>query len=214
MHETALNHLENWLHDAMCDYSPEEVHNCVMNAVKENFEYHQKEMNRAKELLDLFSGNKKQTGQSWADYWEGAPDYYDNYKKDLEKELTYAKINSNSPYNDGYTREYYQSRVNKISQKLQDVCMPAWGHSDMEALKYTDEELDAMCDAAEKEEKAKKADKVVRWQLPTQVDGLTGDVFVTFPDDLLETANLTEGDTVEWVDQGDGSYLIRKVVVE
>jgi len=33
--------------------------------------------------------------------------------------------------------------------------MPPWGHSDMEALKYTDEELDAMCDkaASDKEKK-------------------------------------------------------------
>jgi hypothetical protein len=27
--------------------------------------------------------------------------------------------------------------------------MPPWGHSDMEALRYTDDELDSMCDAAE-----------------------------------------------------------------
>ena len=28
--------------------------------------------------------------------------------------------------------------------------MPPWGHSDMEALRYSEEELNAMCDAAEK----------------------------------------------------------------
>jgi hypothetical protein len=54
-------------------------------------------------------------------------------------------------------------------------------------------------------------DKVVRWQLPVQLDGLTGECYVQFPDDLLEAANLKEGDTVEWVEQGDCSYLLRKV---
>ena len=54
-------------------------------------------------------------------------------------------------------------------------------------------------------------DKVVRWQLPVQLDGLTGECYVQFPDDLLGAANLKEGDTVEWVEQGDGSYLLRKV---
>ena len=54
-------------------------------------------------------------------------------------------------------------------------------------------------------------DKVVRWQLPVQLDGLSGECYVQFPDDLLEAANLKEGDTVEWVEQGDGSYLLRKV---
>jgi hypothetical protein len=54
-------------------------------------------------------------------------------------------------------------------------------------------------------------DKVVKWQLPVQVDGLSGDCFVEFPDDLLEAANLNEGDHVEWIDRGDGSFELRKV---
>jgi hypothetical protein len=56
-----------------------------------------------------------------------------------------------------------------------------------------------------------KEDKVVKWQLPVEVDGPSGEYFVSFPDDLLEAADLEEDDTVEWIDQGDGSYLLRKV---
>ncbi len=69
--------------------------------------------------------------------------------------------------------------------------MPPWGHSDLEY--------------------SPSKDKVVKWSLPVQLDGLTGDCYVEFPDDLLEAANLKEGDQVEWVEQGDGSYLLRKV---
>ena len=54
-------------------------------------------------------------------------------------------------------------------------------------------------------------DKVVKWQLPVQVDGLTGDCYVNFPDDLLEAANLKEGDTVEWIDNNNGSFTMRRV---
>ena len=54
-------------------------------------------------------------------------------------------------------------------------------------------------------------DKVVKWQLPVDVDGLTGDCYVQFPDDLLEAANLKEGDVVEWIDRKDGSFELRKV---
>lgn len=54
-------------------------------------------------------------------------------------------------------------------------------------------------------------DKVVKWQLPVEVDGASGEYFVQFPDDLLEATNLKEGDQVQWVDQGNGSYLLRKV---
>ena len=56
-----------------------------------------------------------------------------------------------------------------------------------------------------------KEDKVVKWKLPIEIDDESGEYFVTFPDDLLEAVNLKEGDQVEWVYQGDGSYLIKKV---
>jgi bifunctional DNA-binding transcriptional regulator/antitoxin component of YhaV-PrlF toxin-antitoxin module len=43
------------------------------------------------------------------------------------------------------------------------------------------------------------------------MDGLTGECYVQFPDDLLEAANLKEGDPVEWIDRGDGSFELKKV---
>ncbi len=43
----------------------------------------------------------------------------------------------------------------RYSERNNDM-MPPWGHSDMEALKYTDEELDAMCDKAASDEDKKK----------------------------------------------------------
>ena len=95
------------------------------------------------------------------------------------------------------------------SPKEQDHCMSPWGHSDMEALRYTDEEMDAMCDNAAKQ------DKVIRWQLPVEEieNGDTGEqeYFITFPEDLLEAANLSPGEEVEWVDRNDGSFLLRKI---
>ncbi len=60
-----------------------------------------------------------------------------------------------------------------------------------------------------------KRDKVKKWVLPVEEcnDSDTGETeyFVSFPDDLLEATDLKEGDQVEWVDQGDGSYLLRKL---
>jgi bifunctional DNA-binding transcriptional regulator/antitoxin component of YhaV-PrlF toxin-antitoxin module len=48
-------------------------------------------------------------------------------------------------------------------------------------------------------------DKVKKWVLPIDNDGV-----VLFPDDLLEAANLKEGDLIDWVDNGDGSFLLKK----
>jgi bifunctional DNA-binding transcriptional regulator/antitoxin component of YhaV-PrlF toxin-antitoxin module len=96
-------------------------------------------------------------------------------------------------------------------KEVKDDCMPPWGHSDMEALKYTEEELNAMCDSATS---AKKG-KVNKWVLPVEEtkDADTDEIeyFITFPDDLLEATDLKEGDQVEWIDNSDGSFkLIKK----
>jgi hypothetical protein len=151
---------------------------------------------------------------------------------------------------------------------VNDDIIPPWGHSDMEALRYTEEELNAMCDkAASDEEKNQcreynlreaeyynkreeisrndpnridykdgliyespdngktvytrkpgetnrtlvKEDKPKRWVLPVEQNPEDFDYIVSFPDDLLEAADLKEGDEIEWVEQKDGSYLLRKV---
>jgi bifunctional DNA-binding transcriptional regulator/antitoxin component of YhaV-PrlF toxin-antitoxin module len=87
-----------------------------------------------------------------------------------------AKIEANSAWNDGWTREYYQNIVDKYEGKQ---------------------------------------DKVKRWVLPVEEvengDNGEQEYFITFPDDLLEAANLKEGDSVEYLDRGDGSYLLTKV---
>jgi len=57
-------------------------------------------------------------------------------------------------------------------------------------------------------------DKVKKWILPIEVSDDLEDYIVTFPDDLLEAANLKEGDQIEWIDQGDRSYLFKKVEVK
>ena len=105
-------------------------------------------------------------------------------------------------------KDAWKETVTKVKQQEIDDCMPTWGHSDMEALRYTDKEMDAMCDNAAKQ------DKVVKWQLPVEegTDCITGEqeYYITFPDDLLEAANLSPGDDVEWVDRNDGSFLLRK----
>ena len=74
----------------------------------------------------------------------------------------------------------------------------------LEAQRYTDEEINSMCDNASKQ------DKVVKWKLPIEEDS-SGEYFITFPDDLLQAANLKENDEVEWVEQEVGTFLLRKI---
>ena len=142
---------------------------------------------------------------------DSAIDRLQEHQYDKTETLLYAADEFLQYYLEEFDRKFkdaWKETVVKFKEQEIDDCMPPWGHSDMEALRYTDEELDAMSDNAAKQ------DKVVKWQLPVEEenDVITGEkeYFITFPDDLLEAANLKQGDDVEWVDRNDGSFLLRK----
>lgn len=42
----------------------------------------------------------------------------------------------------------------------------------------------------------------------------SGDLVLPLPSDLLEVAGWKEGDTLEWIDNNDGSWIIQKVTNE
>lgn len=58
-------------------------------------------------------------------------------------------------------------------------------------------------------------DTVKKWSLPVEeakcYDTDEIEYFITFPDDLLEAANLNPGDSVEWIDNSDGSFTLKKL---
>lgn len=77
----------------------------------------------------------------------------------------------------------------------EDPCMPSWGHSDLEYA-------------------CRNSNKVKKWILPVEIDGPSGEYFVTLPDEILDQINWKEGDTVEWTDNNDGSIKLTKVSKE
>lgn len=158
------------------------------------------------------------------------PEIYEALIEVIEEDIAY--------YSSKMTRAYDLLSMVQEKKKPVDDCMPPWGHSDMEALKYTDEELNAMCDAAEKQERIQKIvsmnykdaiaagwtmtddgfwippqnkeDKVNRWILP--VNEQNGEQFINLPDELLEKVNWKEGDTLEWIPSGaESEFILRKV---
>lgn len=112
-------------------------------------------------------------------------------------------------------------------------CQGAWNsfweenyYPEEYGLQYTDEEITAMCDKAELDAEVERIRQEggydwtpnvskKKWVLPVEeakdVDTDETEYFVSFPQDLLEVANLKEGDQVEWVDNQNGSYTLRKV---
>jgi bifunctional DNA-binding transcriptional regulator/antitoxin component of YhaV-PrlF toxin-antitoxin module len=85
-----------------------------------------------------------------------------------------------------------------------EECKKSWNDfwvEDLHRTDYTDEELNAMCDAVT----SAKQGKVNKWILPVD-----DDYNITFPEDLLEQTGWKEGDVLEWIDQGDGSFKMIK----
>ena len=52
--------------------------------------------------------------------------------------------------------------------------------------------------------------KRTSWTLNVEEDPETGDSILTFPEDLLESAGWKEGDTIEWIDNKDGTWQLKK----
>lgn len=203
----SLENLENWMHDAMSSggASPQEIYDVIVGVVKENYYMYKQQTSQAYELLALLNSGVDNSK-------------YQNY---LSKVLSCDKDDP--------------------SEKCKKSWTSFWADHPHEHSQYTDEELDAMCDKAEFDEKKcksvtglsyveatkkgwemtadgfwippQKEDKVVKWQLPVEMHP-SGEYFVIFPDDLLKVANFEEGDEIKWIDNGDGSYTIRKVTKE
>ena len=135
--------------------------------------------------------------------------YYTYKQKTSEAYELLALLNGNGK---GHIKEY-DDCVDKILSCDKDnpslECQKSWTNfwEDAPYPVYVSEDGDMWAP----DYVVKKEDKVVKWQLPVELDGLTGECYVNFPDDLLEAANLKEGDLVEWIDRGDGSFELKKV---
>jgi len=47
-----------------------------------------------------------------------------------------------------------------------------------------------------------------------EADDGSGDIVLPLPQDMLDQIGWTEGDTLEWIDNKDGSWSIQKVIDE
>jgi hypothetical protein len=134
--------------------------------------------------------------------------YYTYKHKTSQAYELLALLNGNGKehikdYDDTELMPHLQCDGNDTSDECKNAWNDFWEQSYLSGITDTPEE------AEELREELRK-DKVKKWVLPVEVSDDLEDYVVTFPDDLLEAANLKEGDQVEWHDQGDGSYLLKK----
>jgi hypothetical protein len=192
----SLENLSKWVNDAISSSgaTPEEIYNTIKEVVEEEHTHHQEGLKKSSDLLSLLNGSTFTIN-------------------DVLRERDYYE--TSSPFT------FSSCSPDDTSPE----CMTSW--SDFWSNDYTDEQsvkvdgysVDGVShskywydyDRNDPNRKNPFEDRVVKWQLPVGVDGLTGDCYVNLPDDLLERAGLKEGDTIEWIDRQDGSFELRKV---
>jgi len=49
-----------------------------------------------------------------------------------------------------------------------------------------------------------------KWVITVQENGKTKDLYIQFPEDAIIQVGWIEGDVIEWLDNGDGSWTLKK----
>ena len=252
----SLEQLDNWVHDALnCeDLTPQDIYDTILKCVDDSVEYHKKYLTKSIELLSLLKGQRSvdfdyteldekfpsATQKDWNDFWE------ETYYPEEHKQYTEEEMNAmcDAAEDKEKCREYnlreaeYYTKRAKLDAEAEAIKAaggyewtpdPVVSRNDPTRLKYENGWVYESPDGGKTVTKRrvgslqKEIVKVdgystserKRWTLPVEEvengDTMETEYFITFPDDLLEAADLKEGDNIEWVDRGDGSYELRKV---
>jgi len=200
----SLENLEKWIEDAInsSEASPQEIYDVIKNVVSDNYYCYKNHTERCYELLALLNGN----GNSFN---------IDPKGNNLDGLIENPIFNIGNPWdNMSLSSAYGNLQTSSLICDKDDKspeCQKSWNdfweenYYPEEHSQYSEEELNAMCDEVSKQ------DKVVKWQLPVEIDGVSGEYYIQFPDDLMEAANLKENEMVEWIDLKNGSFELRKV---
>ena len=124
---------------------------------------------------------------------DAAQDLVEHYTGDFEKKFQRAWHQVLQTANVADEKSKQQPEVLGNSLLTEDRI------SNFPGEQYTDEELNAMCDAAEGS-----------WIVPVE-ETPDGETLLSFPDKLIKSVGWVEGDTLEWIDNKDGTFTLKKV---
>ena len=163
------------------------------------------------------------TGEKWNSFWEDVNNWSEEPQQYTEEELNAMCDKAASDEEKDKCREYNLREAEYYNKRAlldaeYEAIKAAGGYEwtpeppKEKTLSYSEAIAAGWTMTADgfwiKEDKKK-------WVLPVEevkdTDTDKTEYFVSFPQDLLEAADLKEGDEVHWVDNNDGTYTIRKV---
>ena len=181
--EYSLEKLEEWIHDALssAEASPHEIYSAIKKAVQEEYNIHKEYSQRCFGLLELLSGHRP---VNLDDDWENH--YYPEETKRPVDNPDGISFPNNSVYdNMSFSFDTSDSQYTYPTEYIFD---PAGNNI-----------FDLITEPPKK------------WTLPVEVDGASGEYYVQLPDDLLNSLGWKEGDTLEFADNKDSTFSLKKV---
>jgi len=167
--------------------------------------------------------------KSWNDFWEECyyPEEYESHDPEDYKNCPtppWGRGDSESRYPEPNQKQYTEEELNAMcEQAASEAEKQKCREYNLREAEYYDKraQLDLghskyYYDYTRNDSNRKNPfENVKKWVLPVEETKIAEtdetEYFVSFPDDLLEAANLKEGDQVEWIDRGNGSYQLKKV---
>jgi hypothetical protein len=217
----SLDKLKEWVHDALScgEASPHEIYSAIREAVQEDYQYYKDHSNRALGLLELMSGHRpvaeKDDGmRPWghSDLEYQIANHNNVSSCDKDDPSPYCKSSWNDFWEENYYPEEYKgSTVSNVDLKKEIEKIREEGGYDWTPPTKS-EKSEHYYDYTRNDPNRKNPFEKKKWVLPVEQFAGSDEYLISFPDDLLEAANLKEGDEVEWIDQGDGSALLKKVI--
>lgn len=103
--------------------------------------------------------------------------------------------------------EFLGYYLEEFDKKFKD----AWQETVLKSKQEESDAYDAVIKEKEYYEPSQvESSKTKSWTLPVEFDRPTGEYFVQFPDELLDATGWEEGDELLWVDNKDGSFVLKK----
>jgi len=128
---------------------------------------------------------------------DAAQDLVEHYTGDFEKKFQRAWHQVLQTANVADEKSKQQPEVLGNSLLTEDRI------SNFPGEQYPEEVLNAMCDAA-----AAKHNK--SWTVPVE-ETPDGETLLSFPDELIKAVGWIEGDELEWIDNKNGTFTLKKV---
>lgn len=229
----SLERLNEWVNDAIsCSgASPQEIYNTIKKAVEENYYIHKHQTSQCYELLALLNGNgighieayddcvdkilscdkddpSPECKNAWTSFWE------ENYYSKLNNSSNMSNIQYTEDELNAMCDKALSDEKKKLDKEIEEIRKEGgyeWTPEPLHKMTYSEAISSGWKMTDDGFWIFESEDKISKWILPVETDSSSGEYYVILPGDLLKAANLEEGDQVEYVDNGDGSYTVRKV---